>query len=254
MSRPSRDLKVLARRRGLQGALPPEKPGGDADPKQVAGEHAATLVRSGQIVGLGTGSTAVHAVRALGRRRKDEGLELLGIPTSLGTERVARDLGIPITTLEEHPKVDITIDGADEVDPHLTLIKGRGGALLREKIVAQATRREVIICDPSKVVPKLGLKTALPVEVLRFGWMTTRAHLERLKAKARLREKDGSPFVSDNGNFIIDCQFRGIPDPEQLEEDINTIAGVVENGLFVGIAHLVVVGQKDGTVKLMKRE
>jgi ribose 5-phosphate isomerase A len=235
-------------------ALAEEKQAAEHDPKQVAGEYAATLVRSGQVVGLGTGSTAVHAVRALGRRRKSEGLDLFGIPTSLETEREARSLGIPITTLEEHPKVDITIDGADEVDPNLTLIKGRGGALLREKIVAQATRREVIICDPSKVVAKLGVKTPLPVEVLRFGWMTTRAHLERLKAKARMREKDGSPFVSDNGNYIIDCQFRAIADPEQLEEDINTIAGVVENGLFVKLAHLVVVGQKDGSVKLLKPE
>jgi len=231
-----------------------EKGAAEADPKKVAGEHAATLVRSGQVVGLGTGSTAVHAVRALGRRRKEEGLEIYGVPTSVETEREARALGIPITSLDEHPKVDITIDGADEVDPHLTLIKGRGGALLREKIVAQATRRVVIICDTSKVVSKLGVKTPLPVEVLRFGWMATRTHLERLKAKARLREKDGSPFVSDNGNYIIDCQFRGIGDPDQLEEDVNTIAGVVENGLFVNIADLVVVGQKDGTVKLLRRE
>jgi len=231
----------------------PEGRSEEHDPKQVAGEHAATLVKDGQVVGLGTGSTAVHAVRALGRRRKAESLDILGIPTSLATEREARALGIPITTLEEHPGVDITIDGADEVDPNLTLIKGRGGALLREKIVAQASRREVIICDASKVVPKLGVKTPLPVEVLRFGWMTTRGHLERLRSKARLREKDGSPFVSDNGNYIIDCQFRGIPDAEQLEEDVNTIAGVVENGLFVGLAHLVVVGQKDGTVKLMRK-
>ena len=234
--------------------MPEEKAAADADPKKVAGEYAATLVKPGQVVGLGTGSTAVHAVRALGRRRKDESLELYGVPTSLETEREARAMGIPITSLDEHPKVDITIDGADEVDPKLTLIKGRGGALLREKIVAQATRRVVIICDASKVVQKLGVKTPLPVEVLRFGWMATRAHLERLKAKARLREKDGSPFVSDNGNYIIDCQFRGILDPDQLEEDVNTIAGVVENGLFVGIADLVVVGQKDGSYKLMRRD
>lgn len=234
--------------------MPADKLPADRDPKQVAGAYAAGLVKSGHVVGLGTGSTAIHAVRALGRRRAEEGLELLGIPTSVETEREARALGIPITTLEEHPQVDLTIDGADEVDPRLTLIKGRGGALLREKIVAQATRKEVIICDPSKVVARLGVKTPLPVEVLRFGWMTTRSHLERLRSKARLREKDGSPFVSDNGNYIIDCQFRGIADPEQLEEDINTIAGVVENGLFVDIAQLVVVGQKDGAVKLMRRE
>ncbi len=231
----------------------PESRPEEHDPKQVAGQHAATLVKDGQVVGLGTGSTAVHAVRALGRRRKDESLDILAVPTSMATEREARALGIPITTLEEHPRVDITIDGADEVDPNLTLIKGRGGALLREKIVAQASKREVIICDASKVVLKLGVKTPLPVEVLRFGWMTTRGHLERLRSKARLREKDGSPFVSDNGNYIIDCQFRSIVDPEQLEEDINTIAGVVENGLFVGLAHLVVIGQKDGSVKLMRK-
>ena len=226
----------------------------ERDPKQVAGEHAATLVKDGMVVGLGTGSTAIYAVRAVGRRVKAEGLSIHGIPTSTETEREARALGIPLTTLEDHPKVDLTIDGADEVDPKLNLIKGLGRALLREKIVAQATRKEVIICDASKIVTKLGVKTPLPVEALRFGWMTTRTHLERLKAKARLREKDGSPFVSDNGNYIIDCQFRGINDPEQLEEDVNTIAGVVENGLFVGLAHLVVVGQKDGTVKTLKRD
>lgn len=254
MARHGNVLVVSRASRGRCAPVAGEKATGEADPKQVAGEHAATLVKDGSVVGLGTGSTAIFAVRALGRRLKEEGLEIWGIPTSNRTEQEARAVGISITTLEAHPHVDITIDGADEVDPRLTLIKGRGGALLREKIVAQASRREVIICDASKVVAKLGVKTPLPVEVLRFGWMTTRSHLERLKSKARLRETDGSPFVSDNGNYIIDCQFRGIGDPEQLEEDINTIAGVVENGLFVGLAHLVVVGQKDGTVKLMRKE
>ena len=218
----------------------------------MAGEHAATMVKDGAVVGLGTGSTAVHAVRALGRRAKEEGLDILGVPTSKQTETEARLVGLKITTLDEHPRVDITIDGADEVDPAINLIKGRGGALLREKIVAQASRRVVIICDPSKVVQKLGAKTPLPVEVLRFGWMSTRGLLEKLKSKAHLREKDGSPFISDNGNYIIDCQFRQITDAEQLEEDINTIAGVVENGLFVQLADVVVVGHPDGQVKLLR--
>jgi ribose 5-phosphate isomerase A len=237
--------------------VPPPKPPAAAaaghDPKKVAGEHAATLVRTGTVVGLGTGSTAVHAVRALGRRVREEGLEIHGVPTSQATAREAQRQGIRLTTLEEHPQVDLTIDGADEVDARLNLIKGRGGALLREKIVAQASRRVVIICDPSKVVPRLG-KAPLPVEVLRFGWMATRSRLERLPSRARLREKDGAPFVSDNKNFIIDCQFRQIQDPEQLEEDINTIAGVVENGLFVGLATSVVVGKTDGTFQVLKRK
>jgi ribose 5-phosphate isomerase A len=230
----------------------PAAPAGH-DPKRVAGEHAARMVKAGMVVGLGTGSTAVHVVRALGERVRSEGLSIQGVPTSQATAREAQRQGIPLTTLEANPRVDLTIDGADEVDPHLNLIKGRGGALLREKIVAQASRRVVIVCDPSKVVARLG-KAPLPVEVLRFGWMATRSKLERLPSRARLREKDGAPFVSDNRNYIIDCQFKSINDPDQLEEDINTIAGVVENGLFVAVASTVVVGQPDGTVQVLRRK
>lgn len=237
----------------MKGAQAPNAPVEGFDPKKVAGDYAATLVRSGSVVGLGTGSTAVHTVRALGRRVHDEGLDIAAVPTSQATAREAQKQGIRLTTLEEEPRVDITIDGADEVDPNLNLIKGRGGALLREKIVAQASRRVVIIVDESKVVPRLG-KAPLPVEVLRFGWLATRAMLEKLPSRARLREKDGAPFVSDNKNYIIDCQFRQITDVEQLEEDINTIAGVVENGLFVGLAGLVVIGKPDGTVSVLKRK
>lgn len=228
------------------------RPGGGSDPKRVAGEHAATFVRSGMVVGLGTGSTAIHAVRAIGRRVRDEGLDVQGVPTSQATGRAARRQKIPLTNLEEHPRVDLTIDGADEVDPKLNLIKGRGGALLREKVVAQASRRLVIIVDPSKVVPRLGA-TPLPVEVLRFGWNATRTRLQRLPSRARLREADGEPFVSDNKNYIIDCSFRRIRDARRLEGDINSIAGVVENGLFVGLATAVVVGHDDGTVKVLRR-
>jgi len=234
------------------GRPPPPAAPATHDPKKVAGDYAATLVRGGMVVGLGTGSTAVHTVRALGRRVRDEGLEVAAVPTSQATAREAQKQGVRLTTLEDNPRVDLTIDGADEVDPRLDLIKGRGGAHLREKIVAQASRRVVIIVDPSKVVGRLG-KAPLPVEVLRFGWMATRAKLERLPSRARLRERDGAPFLSDNKNYIIDCQFRQIADAEQLEEDINTIAGVVENGLFVGLASLVVVGKGDGTVQLLKR-
>lgn len=236
----------------MPAAKPSAARGGDHDPKRVAGEHAATLVRSGMVVGLGTGSTAVHTVRALGRRVREEGIEIQGVPTSQATAREAQRQQIPLTTLEEHPRVDLTIDGADEVDSKLNLIKGRGGALLREKIVAQASKRVVIIVDPSKVVPRLG-KSPLPVEVLRFGWMATRARLEKLPSRARLRERDGSPFISDNKNFIIDCLFRQISDPRQLEEDINNIAGVIENGLFVGLATSAVVGNADGSVQVLKR-
>lgn len=214
------------------------------DKKKAAAEAAIDLVKDGMIVGLGTGSTANHAIEGLGRR-VGAGLRIKGVATSKATEQLARKVGIPITTLEEVGEVDLTIDGADEVDPSFNLIKGMGGALLREKIVAFASKQEVIIVDDSKLVEVLGKKSPLPVEVLPFGHTKTRDALESLGCKASL--KGGSaPFLTDNGNLIYECRFEGIEDAEMLEAEIDLIPGVVESGLFIDLATTVVVASAKG--------
>lgn len=214
------------------------------DKKKAAAEAAIDLVKDGMIVGLGTGSTANHAIEGLGRR-VGAGLRIKGVATSKATEQLARKVGIPITTLEEVGEVDLTIDGADEVDPSFNLIKGMGGALLREKIVAFASKQEVIIVDDSKLVEVLGKKSPLPVEVLPFGHTKTRDALESLGCKASL--KGGSaPFLTDNGNLIYECRFEGIEDAEMLEAEIDLIPGVVESGLFIDLATTVVVASAQG--------
>ena len=179
--------------------------------KEAAGRAAAKLVRDGDIVGLGTGSTAYFTVVALGESVK-AGLKIIGIPTSVHTADLARAVGIPLTTLDEHPEIDITIDGADEVDPKLNLIKGGGGALTREKVVASASKKMVVVADSGKVV-------------------------------AVLMKPDGSPFLTDNGNQILDCSFGKIDDPPELARELSGTPGVVEHGLFIGLAKLVVVGR-----------
>jgi ribose 5-phosphate isomerase A len=214
------------------------------DKKKAAAEAAIDLVKDGMIVGLGTGSTANHAIEGLGRR-VGAGLRIKGVATSKATEQLARKVGIPITTLEEVGEVDLTIDGADEVDPSFNLIKGMGGALLREKIVAFASKQEVIVVDDSKLVEVLGKKSPLPVEVLPFGHTKTRDALESLGCKASL--KGGSaPFLTDNGNLIYECRFEGIEDAEMLEAEIDLIPGVVESGLFIDLATTVVVASAQG--------
>jgi ribose 5-phosphate isomerase A len=214
------------------------------DKKKAAAEAAIDLVKDGMIVGLGTGSTANHAIEGLGRR-VGAGLRIKGVATSKATEQLARKVGIPITTLEEVGEVDLTIDGADEVDPSFNLIKGMGGALLREKIVAFASKQEVIIVDDSKLVEVLGKKSPLPVEVVPFGHTKTRDALESLGCKASL--KGGSaPFLTDNGNLIYECRFEGIEDAEMLEAEIDLIPGVVESGLFIDLATTVVVASAQG--------
>jgi ribose 5-phosphate isomerase A len=217
--------------------------------KKTAGEHAVRYVESGMVVGLGTGSTVAHTIKKLGEMSA-EGLDLIGIPTSRESESLARSLGIRLSTLEENPTVDITIDGADEVDPNLDLIKGMGGALLREKIVARASKTEVIVVDDSKLVKTLGTKSPLPVEVVPFGWGTVKKSVEKLGCTAVLREKDGKPYVTDNGNLILDCSFQSIKEPQKLEKELNNITGIVENGLFVGIADKVVVASDKGVKEL----
>ncbi len=217
--------------------------------KEAAGRAAAKLVRDGDIVGLGTGSTAYFAVVALGERVK-AGLKMVGIPTSVQTAELARAVGIPLTTLDEHPEIDITIDGADEVDPKLNLIKGGGGALLREKVVASVTKKMVVVADSGKVVSVLG-KFPLPVEIISFARTVIEKKIVALGGSPKLRTKtDGSPFLTDNGNQILDCSFGAIADPPGLARELNGTPGVVEHGLFIGLAKLAVVGRGDRVEEL----
>jgi ribose 5-phosphate isomerase A len=214
--------------------------------KKAAAESAAALVTDGMVVGLGTGSTAAFAVSVLGRR-VGEGLRIVGIPTSEHTASQARDLGIPLTTLGEQSQIDITIDGADEVEEgRLNLIKGLGGALLREKIVANASKRLVIIIHASKLARRLASASPVPVEVVPFGWQATARRLSDLGAKPSLRRNPkGETFVSDGGHYILDCAFEPIASPESLAGDLDHVIGVVEHGLFVGMtAEVHMAGEK----------
>lgn len=214
--------------------------------KRLAAERAVELVRPGMVVGLGFGSTAVHAVRRIAALlRTGELYDIVGVPCAAWTEAEARRLGIPVATLDERPEVDITIDGADEVDPQLNLIKGGGGALLREKMVAQASAREVIVVDGAKLVPVLGA-FPLPVEVVQFGWGATARFLAGLGARVSLRRRGDEPFVTDQGNYILDCAFGTIADPAGLAEALQARAGIVEHGLFLGLATDVIVAEPSG--------
>jgi len=210
--------------------------------KEAAGRAAAKLVRDGNVVGLGTGSTAYFAVVALGERVK-AGLKMIGIPTSVQTAELARAVGIPLTTLDQHPEIDITIDGADEVDPQLSLIKGGGGALLREKVVASASKKMIVVADSAKIVSALG-KFPLPVEVISFARAVVEKKIVALGATPILRTKaDGSIFLTDNGNPILDCRFDRIADPPALALALTNTPGIVEHGLFIGLAKLALVGR-----------
>ena len=215
--------------------------------KQEAAEAAVALIETGMFVGLGTGTTAAFAVAALGRRVRD-GLKVAAIPTSERTATQARELGIPLTSFAEHQRLDLTIDGADEVARHsLDLIKGHGGALLREKIVASASARLVIIADGSKLVDRLGAASAVPVEVVPFGWQSTRHRLADLGAVVTPRlAGDGKLFVSGGGNVTLDCTFGAIADPPALERSIRAIVGVIDCGLFVGLASQVILADAAG--------
>lgn len=217
--------------------------------KEVAGSAAAELVVSGSIVGLGTGSTAYFAVVALGERVKS-GLKITGIPTSVATAELARAVGIPLSTLDEHPEIDITIDGADEIDPQLRLIKGGGGALLREKIIAAASKKMVVVADSSKLVPALG-KFPLPVEIIPFARAVLEKKIGALGASCTLRGRaDGSAFVTDEGHHILDCSFGTIADPPRLARALSDLPGVVEHGLFIGLAKLALVGKENSVTEI----
>jgi ribose 5-phosphate isomerase A len=230
-----------------------------ADPvtelKRQAGVHAAQYVESGMVVGLGHGSTAIHALRRIAERLREGSLhDVLGIPCSRQVEADARAEGIPLTTLNEHPVVDLTIDGADEVDPALNVIKGGGGALLLEKIVAQATRREIIVVDENKLSPALCSHWAIPIEVTPYGWVTQVGFLESLGGRPVLRQvADGEPFVTDQGNYILDTRFAPLADPGPVAARLDARAGIVEHGLFLGLVHDLIVAAPEG-VRHLERE
>ena len=219
--------------------------------KELAGRAAAKLVHDGDVVGLGTGSTAYFAVVALGERVK-AGLKIVGIPTSIATADLAKKAGVPLTTLDEHPEIDITIDGADEIDPHLNLIKGGGGALLREKVVASASKKMVVVGDSSKLVPVLG-KFPLPVEVISFARAVVEKKIASLGASVKWRTRaEGSPYLTDNGNPILDCSFGKIEDPAGLARILSDTPGVVEHGLFIGLASVALVGRRNSVEEIRR--
>ncbi len=221
------------------------------DAKEVAARRAVEYVRDGMILGLGSGSTAAHAIRLIGERVQSEGLRVRGVPTSGRSRELAEALGIPLADLWDIHELDLTIDGADEVDPALHLIKGGGGALLREKIVAGACKELIIICDDSKLKPVLG-SYPLPIAIVPFGWKTTRQRLERFGGTITLRESEpgsGEPYVTDDGLYIVDMHLGRIGDVPALERNLKEIVGVVEVGLFVDLTSRLILGYADGHVE-----
>jgi len=220
------------------------------NPKQLAAEKAVSFLDNGMTIGLGTGSTAYWAIEKIGEKVKKEGWNIKAIATSVVSEEQARGLGIPIFDFSSIKSIDITIDGADEVDPKLQLIKGGGGALLREKIVAVNSKQVIIVADESKWVETLG-KFPLPVEVVHFGWERTFDKLQMLGCEAKRRMKGTTPYLTDNGNYIVDCAFGEIKDPQLLQELVNAITGVVDNGLFIHIASKLVLGLNNGETRVI---
>lgn len=223
--------------------------------KRQAAQQAVALIEDGMKLGLGTGSTARHVLQLIAERRKHGELaRICGVPTSRATEDLARELGIPLTTLDQNPHLDLAIDGADEVDPELNLIKGLGGALLWEKIVASAAEMFIIVCDESKIVNQLGDKAPVPIEVVPFAYQIHMPFLQHLGGRPQLRQADGKPFVSDGGHYIIDCYFDdGIADAVELEAELKHHPGIVETGLFLHMADSAIVAAADG-IKVMSFE
>lgn len=219
--------------------------------KKLAAERAVEYVKSGMVVGLGTGSTVYYAIKRLGEKVK-QGLDIRAIATSIESERMAKELGIELITFSNIDAIDITIDGADEVDPNWNLIKGGGGALLREKITAAASRQLIVIVDESKVVKQLG-RFPLPIEVVKFGYEMTMKKFEELGFNPKLRTVHGRPYITDNGNYIIDCHIGLIDNPPQLHDLINQLVGVVDNGLFINYASKVIVGYENQSVIELKK-
>ena len=239
----------------MASAFPEESKAGQDLAKRAAATRALDFVEQGMRLGLGTGSTAHVFVELLGERVA-QGLRIIGIPTSERTAAQARDLGIELSTLDDEPELDLTIDGADEYDPKLRLVKGGGGALLREKITAAASRRMIVIADESKAVETLG-RFPLPVEVNRFGLAVTRAAVMRearrcgCEGEVDLRVAAGAEYVTDGGHLILDCRFGRIPEPEELALRLNAVPGVVEHGLFIGYASAVISATTAGEVTIL---
>lgn len=224
--------------------------------KQNAANAAVAHVKDGMVVGLGSGTTAAYVIVALGERRKRDKLNILGVPSSYQAFQLAVQAGIPITTLEEHPIVDVNIDGADQIDPKLNLIKGMGAALTREKVVASASIQNIIVADEKKYVETLGEEgQPVPVEVLPFAASLVQRKVQALNGKPMFREAKGKlgPVVSDNGNFIMDVNFGPIKDPVALAEQLKMIPGVVETGLFIELANVVYLGSANGVKKLHRK-
>lgn len=213
------------------------------------GRYALRFVKPGHAIGLGTGRAASAFIRALGA----SGLEVRGVPTSSPAEELARSVGIPIVTLEEAGKIDIDFDGADEVDPRLNLIKGYGGALVREKIVAASSRRFVVLVGYEKMVKKLGDRGSIPIEVVPFGVSLVSAKIKARGMKPRVRESNGTQFITDNGNLILDCAVKKIANPARLDRELLAIPGVVGTGLFIAMADVVLVAEASGKIRTLKR-
>ena len=219
------------------------------DAKEAAARKAVEAIRDGMTIGLGSGSTATYAIKAIAERIQSEGLAIHGVPTSLRSSELARELGIPLLDLFDLGEIDLTIDGADEVDSAKNLIKGGGGALLREKLVAAASKQRIIICDETKLVSHLG-EFPLPVAIVSFGWRTTLHRLREICPELYLRSDKVNaslPFVSDDGLYIADLPMDVIADPAALQARLKSVTGVVEVGLFVGMVSRIIVGKEDGT-------
>jgi ribose 5-phosphate isomerase A len=219
--------------------------------KEAAARASLRFVKDGQVVGLGTGSTAAYFIKLLGEEVKD-GLRVRGIPTSIRSRELAVSLGIPVITLDDCQEIDVTVDGADEVDPQLRLIKGGGGALLREKIVASATRQMIVVADASKQVQKLG-KFPLPVEVIRFAQALVAKRISAMGAEVELRrDAAGNVYLTDENNHILDCRFGEIQDPDRLARELSEMPGVVEHGLFIGVASVALFARGSEIVELRR--
>ncbi len=224
--------------------------------RKRAGFEAAKHVEDGFVVGLGSGNTAAYAIEEMGRRIQHCGIKILGIPTSSQAMFLSVECGIPLTTLDEHARIDLTIDGADQIDRNLNLIKGMGGALSREKIVAAASRKLIIVADETKLTEKLGTNQLLPVEVLPFAASTIMSRIQGIGGKPTLRRGTGKlgPTVTDNGNYIIDADFGPISDPQKLSQELKMIPGVIETGLFLEMADIVYIGKADYVQKMERKQ
>lgn len=220
--------------------------------KKAAGEKAAEYVEDGMIIGLGSGSTVYWTLKKMGELVA-QGMDIKGIPSSKRTEGWARDFHIPLTDFSKVGKLDLAIDGADEIDPGFNLIKGGGGSLVREKIVDAHSKKLIIVADESKMVPQLG-KFPLPVEILPFGWELAAEKIAAIGGSPRLRMDEGKPFISNNGNYIVDCDFKTIPDPEELHHQLKQMLGVVETGLFLGMTDTIIIASQTDVKVIDKAE